>query len=255
MRVYLAKTAADLGQAAAEETASRLQGAITERGEARLVVSTGASQFELLDALVALPVDWSRVTMFHLDEYLGMDAHHLASFRKYLQERILDRVPMGQAVLIAGDYPRIPEELDRVTALIRERPIDVSLIGIGENGHVAFNDPPADFAAREAYRVVTLDDRCKQQQVGEGWFPDIASVPDQAISMTVHQILQTQAIISAVPGKRKAQAVRQTLESPETPDIPATVLKRHPDWSLYIDQDSGSELNPARFAEYRLELL
>lgn len=253
MHVYLAKTAVKLGQAAAEETASLINDAIAQRGEARLVVSTGASQFELLDALVALPVDWSRVTMFHLDEYLGMDEHHPASFRKYLREKLLDRVPIGRAVLIEGDSPHIAEELHRITALIREHPVDVSLIGIGENAHVAFNDPPADFAAREAYRIVTLDDRCKKQQVGEGWFPDIASVPNQAISMTVHQILQTGAIISSVPGQRKALAVRLTLESEETPEIPATALKGHPHWSLYLDEGSGRELDRAHFAQYRLE--
>lgn len=243
MRIYRAESPQALGVAAAKETARLLQEAIDARGQARLVVSTGASQFDTLGALISLRLDWSRVTMFHLDEYLGMSDQHPASFRRYLRERLLDHVPLGRAVLVEGDAVNVDQMLTELTRSIREHPVDVGLIGIGRNAHVAFNDPPADFVTTDAYRVVTLDEECKRQQVGEGWFADVSQVPPRAISMTVHQILQCRTVISAVPYAVKADAVLNALTQEESPLVPATVLRRHPDWALYLDHDSSSRLD------------
>lgn len=243
MRIYRAENPQALGQAAAEETARLLTAAIEDHGEACLVVSTGASQFETLDALIRQSLDWPRVTMFHLDEYLGMDDQHPASFRRYLRERLLDHVPIGRAVLVEGDADDAQHMLRELTAAISQCPVDVGLIGIGQNAHIAFNDPPADFDTRDAYRVVTLDDECKRQQVGEGWFADISTVPPLAVSMTVHQILQCRTIISAVPHAVKADAIHNTLMADESPWVPATVLRRHPDWALYLDAESSARLD------------
>ncbi len=243
MRIYSTENPLALGQAAAQEAAQLLNQSIERAGRARLVVSTGASQFETLEALVSLSVDWKRVTMFHLDEYLGISQSHPASFRRYLRERLLDHVDMGETYLIEGDRKDPTSLLLELTTVIREQPIDVGLIGIGENAHIAFNDPPADFSTTQAYRIVTLDEACRRQQVGEGWFDSIEDVPSQAISMTVYQILECRAVISSVPHKRKAEAVRKMLTSEETPWVPATALKKHPRWSLYLDRDSSSALN------------
>lgn len=212
-----------------------------------MVLSTGASQFELFKALEGDPsIPWERVTMFHLDEYVGLPESHIASFRRYLKERFTTRVPrLREAVFVDGEAPDVSAELARLATRLREAPVDVGLIGIGENAHIAFNDPPADFDTREAYIVVNLSDTCKAQQVGEGWFPDIASVPPQAITMTPWQIMQCRRIISLVPHAVKARAVLNTLSAPSpTPEIPATALKTHGDWTLILDEASASLCGP-----------
>src|SRR5208283_3756958 len=202
--VFLCKDARDLGQLAAADAAARIRRAIQERGRAAIVVATGASQFEVLAALVACPaIDWSRVVGFHLDEYRGLPMSHPASFRRYLKERLVDRAAFREFHYIDGQSdPRT--ECRRVGDLIRHCPIDVALVGIGENGHLAFNDPPADFDTEEPYLEVTLDEACRRQQLGEGWFASLEEVPRRAISMSIRQIMKSAAIVCSVPDRRKA---------------------------------------------------
>lgn len=239
MNINIQKTPEDLGRAAAAVSAAYLRDAIQKKGEARLILSTGSSQFETLQALVKEDVDWSKVTMFHLDEYVALPETHPASFRKYLKERFIAQLPTSLKAfhLVDGN----PDSIPALTELLRTAPIDLGLIGIGENGHIAFNDPPADFETKAAYIVVNLNDKCKRQQVGEGWFATPDDVPKQAISMTAYQIMQCEHIVSSVPHKVKAQAIYDTLRSDKvTPDVPATLLKTHKDFNLFIDQDSAS---------------
>lgn len=239
MQIHVYETAVQMGERAAEMIAQKLNEAIARQGEARLLLSTGASQFEMFEALVNKPVDFSKVTMFHLDEYVGLPITHIASFRKYLQERFVSRVPLKEAVFVNGEGD-VRANIAAVTARLKEKPVDVGVIGIGENGHIAFNDPPADFDTRESYIVVNLDDRCKRQQVGEGWFPTVDDVPKQAISMTVSQIMASRCIVTIVPHSVKAEAIRNTLSQPVTNMVPATILKTHPDWNLFLDMDSAA---------------
>ncbi|NLG24056.1 MAG: glucosamine-6-phosphate deaminase [Clostridiales bacterium] len=239
MKYVVASDAAELGRLAAAAVAKRLGQAIAQRGAARLVLSTGASQFDTLAALVRLPVDWRKVTMFHLDEYAGLPIDHPASFRKYLMERFVGLVPLAEAVLVSGEGD-LAAQLAHLNRRIAERPIDVGVIGIGENGHIAFNDPPADFETTVGYHVVALDDACKAQQVREGWFPSPAEVPAHAISMTPRQIMACRSIVSAVPYAVKAAAVAATLAAiAPDPMIPASLLKEHDDWTLFLDRDSA----------------
>ncbi len=239
MNLHIAKTAVELGKEAAALAATLLREAIDANGSARLVLSTGSSQFETLEALIKEDVDWSKVTMFHLDEYVNLPETHPASFRRYLKERFISKVALKDYHLVDGN----PDSIPALTEALLESPVDVGLIGIGENAHIAFNDPPADFDTKESYIVVDLNERCKQQQVGEGWFATTDDVPKQAISMTTHQIMQCRHIISSVPHKVKARAVADTLRS-ETTDsmIPATLLKTHPAFDLFLDEDSASLL-------------
>lgn len=239
MQIHVYETAVQMGERAAEMIAQKLNEAIARQGEARLLLSTGASQFEMFEALVNKPVDFSKVTMFHLDEYVGLPVTHIASFRKYLQERFVSRVPLKEAVFVNGEGD-VRANIAAVTARLKEKPIDVGVIGIGENGHIAFNDPPADFETQESYIVVNLDDRCKRQQVGEGWFPTVEDVPKQAVSMTVSQIMASRCIVTIVPHSVKAEAIRNTLSQPVTNMVPATILKTHPDWNLFLDMDSAA---------------
>lgn len=239
MKVIVSENANELGAAAAKSAADYLKDVIGKNGYARIVVSTGASQLPMFERLVEENVDWSKVEMFHLDEYIGLPETHIASFRKYLKERFVNKLPLKNACFVDGT----PEGIPALSERLAERPVDLGLIGIGENSHIAFNDPPADFDTRESYIIVNLDDKCKNQQVGEGWFATLNDVPDQAISMTVYRIMQSKKIISAVPYAVKAQAVKKTLESDVTPDIPASVLKTHPDWELYLDKDSASQIS------------
>ena len=239
MKVIVAKNPQMLGELAAREAARVITAAIAEKGAARIVLSTGASQFDTLASLVKEPVDWSKVEMFHLDEYVDLPETHPASFRKYLKERFVSKVPLKAAHFVDGTR----EGIARLTEELRSAPIDLGLIGIGENGHIAFNDPPADFDTDEAYIVVTLDERCRRQQVGEGWFAGVDDVPKQAVSMTVKQIMRCETIISCVPYPVKAEAVRKTLMNPLTNIVPATMLKQHPRFSLYIDSDSAAQVN------------
>lgn len=240
MKLYVNPSKEELGMAAAKLIAQKINRAIADRGEARIVLSTGASQFETLAALVQEQVDWSRVTMFHLDEYVDLPMTHLASFRKYLTERFVNLVHPGAVHFVNGEGDTATN-IAALTAFLREKPIDVGVIGIGENAHIAFNDPPADFQRQEAYITVNLDDKCKRQQVGEGWFATVEDVPRQAISMTPYQIMQCRCIVSPVPGARKAQAIHDTLVATQPdPSVPATLLKTHGDFHLFVDTGSVS---------------
>ncbi len=241
--INVLKNSEELGKAAAKYCAEILNKAITENGEARLILSTGASQFDTLKHLVKMDIDWSKVEMFHLDEYIGIDESHPASFRKYLKERFTNLVSLKKAHFVKGEGD-VEKNIRTLSEEIRKKPIDLALIGIGENAHIAFNDPPADFDTKEAFIIVDLDERCKKQQVGEGWFATIEDVPKQAITMTCYQIMQSRTIVSCVPYKVKAEAVKLTLESDVTNQIPATLLKTHNNWTLFIDEDSASLVDP-----------
>jgi len=234
-----------LGQAAATDAAAKIRDAIAARGEARIIAATGASQFAFLDRLVRAPdIDWARVEMFHLDEYVGLPADHPASFRKYLRERLIGPTGITRYHFLDGE--RDPGQVTRdVGRSLAERPIDVAFVGIGENGHLAFNDPPADFETDAPYIIVHLDERCRQQQVGEGWFKSVAEVPATAISMSVRQILRARSIVCVVPDARKAEAVQRTLEGPIDPMTPASILRTHPDVTMYLDEASASLLESA----------
>ena len=239
MIIHVYRTPEEMGNEAARLIAEKLNAAIAQKGEARLLLSTGASQFEMMDALIHMPVDFAKVTMFHLDEYVALPVTHIASFRKYLQERFVDKVPLKEAVFVNGEGD-VEANIAAITARIKEAPIDVGVIGIGENGHIAFNDPPADFDTEASYEVVNLDERCKRQQVGEGWFATVDDVPKQAISMTVKQIMACDSIVSVVPHAVKAEAVKNTLERDVTNLVPATIMKTHPDFNLFLDSESAA---------------
>lgn len=246
MRKMVFETRSELGAAAGQLAADALRSAIAENGEARLVVATGASQFETLASLVAEPnIDWSRVTGFHLDEYLGLSATHPASFRRYLRERFVEHVPLREFHYVDGEAAGAEAECARLGQLISARPIDVALIGVGENGHIAFNDPPANFETEAPYIVVELDEACRRQQLGEGWFATLDDVPQRAISMSVRQILKSKTIVCSVPDRRKAEAVKNAVEGPLTPEVPASILRQHPDLTLLLDEPSASLLTRA----------
>lgn len=232
-----------MGRLVAERAAADLRSAIAGQGSAHLVVATGSSQFEVLDRLASQPdVDWSRITGFHLDEYVGLSSEHPASFCRYLKERFVDRVPLADFHYLRGDAdPK--QTIERVGGLLTQVTIDVALVGIGENGHLAFNDPPADFETEEPYLLVELDEPCRQQQVGEGWFDSLDDVPTHAISMSVRQILQSRKIYCSVPDTRKAEAVRATLEDPISPEVPASILRRHDETLLVIDEAAAGRLS------------
>lgn len=245
MDITIGSSKEHVGRIAADAAAKKICAAIAERGEARVIFATGASQFEFLQSLVAhAEVDWSKVKGFHLDEYKGIPADHPAAFRRYLKERLLDRLPrpMGSFTPVVGDAPDSAAECARLEAAIREKPVDLACIGIGENGHIAFNDPPADFGTKAAYAVVALDEACRRQQVGEGWYPDLDHVPTHAYSMTVPQILAAKSIIVVVPDERKADAVAAAVEGPLTNMCPSSILREHPDCSLYLDPPAASKL-------------
>ena len=241
MKFYIGKTKEIMGLGAAEQAAKIVNEAIANQGYARILLSTGASQFPFFVEFVKMDIDWSKVEMFHLDEYVGISEEHPASFKRYLLDRFVDVVHPGKAHLING-LQSPDKTIAELTELINEKPIDLGLIGIGENGHIAFNDPPASFDDTAAYKVVTLDDRCLQQQVGEGWFKDKNEAYKQAISMTCPEIMKCRSIISVVPYKVKAEAVYKTLTESLTPYVPATLLKDHPDFTLWCDSDSASML-------------
>ena len=233
-----------MGLAAARDGAKKMRKVQGERGEVNIIVATGASQFEMLAALIKEEgIDWTQVTIFHLDEYVGLSIEHPASFRKYLKERFEDQLPSPVRAfhyINAEDDP--DAECDRVGSLIAETPIDVAFVGIGENGHLAFNDPPADFEIETPYLVVNLDEACRQQQFGEGWFANLEAVPEKAISMSVRQIMKSRSIICTVPDERKAGAVRNSVEGEVSPGVPASILQEHGDCELYIDEPAASLL-------------
>ena len=245
MEVHVHDDPKTSGHAAAEVGAAALRAAIQNNGFANLIVATGSSQFEMLDALVAAAdIDWSCVTGFHLDEYIGLSDDHAASFRKYLRERFVERLPLSAFHYVNGEGDA-QAECDRLGALIRTHPIDVAFIGIGENGHLAFNDPPADFETEEPYLVVDLDDACRQQQFGEGWFPSLDAVPKRAISMSVNQILKSKQIVCTVPDERKSEAVNAAVAGPVTPEVPASILQNHSEVNLFLDRAAASRLSQA----------
>jgi glucosamine-6-phosphate deaminase len=231
-----------MSRAAASHAAEALQGCISAHGDARIIAATGASQIAFLEALTSAPgIDWSRVEMFHLDEYVGLPLEHPASFRRYLLDRVINKAGVGRWHLLDSDHDPAGVA-ERVGAELARRDVDLAFVGIGENGHLAFNDPPADFTTDQPYLVVTLDEACRRQQVGEGWFASIAEVPAQAISMSVRQILKSREIIAVVPDARKAAAVRDCVAGPVSPEAPASVLQTHPNTTLYLDADSASFL-------------
>lgn len=244
MEVKVCATKDDLGRQAAAAGAAFIRRALELRGAANVILATGASQFEMLGHLVREPnVNWARVVCFHLDEYVGMPITHPASFRKYLKERFVDELPTPPAAFHFIDAETGAHgECQRLGKLIAQHPINVAFIGIGENSHLAFNDPPADFATEEPYIVVELDDACRQQQFGEGWFPTFDAVPTRAISMSIRQILQSRAIVCSVPDERKAKAVRCAVEGPVSPDCPASILQTHAQATIYLDPPAASLL-------------
>ena len=244
MDIKIMPDKAQMGKAAAAAGANHVRRAIAERGVANIIVATGASQFEMLAALVAEPdINWNRVTGFHLDEYVGLSIDHPASFRGYLWQRFVSRLALPLRAFHFLDGESDPNaECRRVAEIIRTHPIDVAFVGIGENGHLAFNDPPADFNTEEPYLVVQLDDACRRQQLGEGWFPTFDDVPKQAISMSVRQIMKSGAIICTVPDDRKAEAVGNAAEGSVTPQVPASILQQHKQCTLYLDAPAASRL-------------
>ncbi len=233
-----------LGTAAAEFVAHRLHQAVVERGKANIILATGASQYEFLDALRCVAgVDWARVTAFHLDEYLGLSARHPASFRRFLRERIFDHLAFGTVHFLAGDAKDPVQECHRYASLLEHAIIDVACIGIGENGHLAFNDPPADFGTSSLVHLVTLNEACRRQQVNEGHFPAVENVPGKALSLSIPAILSARTISCVVPDRRKAEAVRCALEGPISPNCPASALRGHRACRLYLDLDSAALLS------------
>src|ERR1700730_5295439 len=234
-----------LGAAAARQAADAIRQAIQKKDRARIVAATGASQFEFLDVLTSLAgIDWERVEMFHLDEYIGLPADHPASFRNYLLTRLINKVGIKDAHLLDGEQDPAAV-IRKVVDALRSAPIDVAFVGIGENGHLAFNDPPADFETEEPYLVVALDEACRRQQLGEGWFSNLSEVPRQAISMSIRQILKAEQIICVVPDARKARAVASCFEGEISPLAPASALRAHPRATVYLDKSSAALLSSA----------
>lgn len=244
MEMIICKDAVALGQQAGMAAGNIIRDAITSKGRASVILATGASQFETLKQLVVeKEIDWSKVTMFHLDEYIGLPVTHPASFRKYLKERFLEKVNSVDAAYLINGETNPQQECDRLNAVIRQHSIDLALVGIGENGHLAFNDPPADFDVEDPYIIVTLDEPCRRQQMNEGWFDKLEDVPAQAISMSVKQILKSAAIICSVPDERKAVAVKNTVEQPVSNLFPASILKTHSGCTLFLDNNSAALLS------------
>jgi glucosamine-6-phosphate deaminase len=259
MEKFIFRTTGEMAAGAADNAAEAVRDAIKARGRANIILATGASQIEMLGFLTAAEgVDWSKVTMFHLDEYIGLGPDHPASFRKYLKERFVDEVGnLKAAHFVDGNAadpkqaPRAPHqgaegpcgECKRLGELIRKHPIDAAMIGIGENGHLAFNDPPADFQTEEPYIVVELDEKCRKQQLGEGWFETLEGVPRRAISMSIRQIMKSARLIVTVPDRRKAEAVKNALEGPVRPQCPASILQRHRRCKIFLDSESARLLS------------
>jgi len=241
LRVFNDKSS--LGRAAAEQAATAIRNAIAARGQARIIAATAASQLEFLDALTKSPdIDWTKVEAFHLDEYIGLPVTHPGSFRKMLLEQLVNKTGIKRYHLLDGDASDPAAVVRRVGRDLASAPIDIAFLGIGENGHIAFNDPPADFEAEDPYIIVNLDEACRQQQVGEAWFADISQVPTRAISMSVRQILKAKEILAVVPDQRKAQAVKACFEGAITPMDPASILRRHANATVYLDKNSASLL-------------
>ncbi|MBK8504904.1 MAG: glucosamine-6-phosphate deaminase [Saprospiraceae bacterium] len=243
MHIEILENPLVLGRSAAEKASQLIKDTIESRGHANIILATGASQFEVLKNLIESDIPWENVTMFHLDEYIGMADTHPASFRKYLTERFLQPIDFACKYHLAdGENPDPEQECRRLSNIITQHPIDVALIGIGENGHLAFNDPPADFETNEPYIVVNLDEACRQQQFGEGWFKTFDDVPSTAISMSINQILKSKNLIVSVPDLRKAEAVKNTVKGPLTNMCPGSILRNHDQCFLYLDNASASKM-------------
>ncbi len=258
MKIVVCKDKIEIGQTASAEAGKIIRKAISENGNAHIIIATGASQFELLKNLVAEKnIDWSKVFMFHLDEYIDLPVTHPASFRNYIRQRFLSQLPaLTNYYLIDGENKNPDEECERLGKIISGISIDLALVGIGENGHLAFNDPPADFETEKPFLVVHLDDACRSQQFGEGWFKSLDDVPEKAISMSVKQIMKAKNIICSVPDKRKALAVKNCMEGVVSNQHPASVLKNHTRCTVYLDNESASLLlNKNNEQEIKLERL
>ena len=242
LQVHVYAGEAEMGVASAAFVAGKLREVIREKGSANLILATGTSQFAFLLALKEESLDWSVITVFHLDEYKGLSDQHPASFRKYLKERILNEVKPGKVYLVNGDAADLDNEILQYEELLRQHPVDVACIGIGENGHIAFNDPPvADFNDPRLVKVVELDEACKRQQMGEGWFPTLDDVPKEAVTLTITAIMNCKTISCVVPGKRKANAIYNTLNAEISTACPATILRQHPDTVVFLDEGSFSD--------------
>ncbi len=241
MKTNITDNKVELGSKAAKKGAELIKEAIAENGKANIIVATGASQFEMLEVLVKEDIDWSVVTCFHLDEYIGVAETHPASFRKYLKERFVTIVK-PQAFHYVNGEGNVQEECQRLHNLIIKHPIDVAFVGIGENAHLAFNDPPADFDIEDSYLDVALDLPCREQQMGEGWFKSLDEVPTRAISMSVNRIMKSTHIICSVPDERKARAVERVVNGEVTPEVPASILQKHTSTYLFLDRKSASLL-------------
>jgi glucosamine-6-phosphate deaminase len=243
LQIRILEDKESVGQAAAAQAANSLRQAIHQNGAARIVAATGASQFEFLDVLTSLPsIDWTHVEVFHLDEYVGLPINHPASFRKYLLERLINKTGIKRYHFLEGEGDAQTSAV-KVGLELQRAPIDLLFAGIGENAHLAFNDPPADFNTEDPYLIVDLDEACRQQQVNEGWFASLRDVPKRAISMSVRQILRSREIVVVVPDERKAQAVRNSLEGDVSPNVPASILRTHSNTSIYLDKNSASLLS------------
>ncbi|MCF0051136.1 glucosamine-6-phosphate deaminase [Dyadobacter sp. LJ53] len=244
MKIVISENKHELGVKAAALAAELIRKTIGEKGSADIILATGTSQFQTLEQLIKEEnIDWGKVTMFHLDEFIGLPLAHAASFRKYLKERFLDKVPALKAVYLINGEGVIPEEIAHLNGIISQHPIDVALVGIGENGHLAFNDPPADFENEDPYHVVNLDEPCRMQQMGEGWFGSLEEVPLQAISMTVRQIMKSKYIVCSVPDERKALAVKNSLLEEVSNMYPASILQEHAQCTFFLDKNSASLLS------------
>jgi glucosamine-6-phosphate deaminase len=243
MRIHIYKDAYEMGIAAGQQAVQLIKNIIEEKGHANIILATGTSQFQILDFLVHdQEIDWSKVVMFHLDEYIGLPVSHPASFRKYLKERFLEKVPaLKEIFLISGEGDPV-QECSRLNSAIGKHPVDLALVGIGENGHLAFNDPPADFETEIPYIIVGLDEACRRQQVHEGWFQSMNEVPAKAISMSIRQIMKSKYIICSVPGERKAEVVYKSIRHAVSNLIPAGILQEHGDCDLYLDKASAGLL-------------
>ena len=243
MKVIIKENPAELGKSAGQAAAELIRNAIQKNGQANIILATGTSQFETLNQLIKENIDWSKVAMFHLDEYIGLPETSPASFRKYLKERFLEKVPPLKEVYLVNGETDPSNECKRLSEIIEKHPIDVALVGIGENGHLGFNDPPADFETDQPFIVATLDEKCRKQQMGEGWFKTIEDVPSQAITMSIKQILKSKHIICSVPDSRKSIAVRDCVEKPVSNLFPASILQLHKDCICFLDKPSASLLS------------
>jgi len=243
LKVFNDKSATS--KAAAAQASNAIRRALRDRGQARIIAATAASQLLFLDALTREPgIDWKQVEVFHLDEYIGLPITHPGSFRKMLLEQLVQKTRITKYHLLDGDGD-VAEVVGRVGKALASAPIDIAFLGIGENGHLAFNDPPADFEIEDPYLIVTLDEACRMQQVGEAWFADLSQVPTQAISMSVRQILKAKEILAVVPDTRKAQAIKACFEGEISPMAPASILRTHPNATVYLDTNSAALLSPA----------